>query len=115
MSVEPYGPKTVGDTGIYVVGVEGVITATGDGTITIGGHTLPTRMSDTVKYLSVVWPDEDGDEGCLLEHCGSECEDADQVARARDRLMSLIEDQHNGEHPGAFRTCNWRICREAHR
>lgn len=119
MSTEPYRPKTVGDVGIYVVGVEGVITEMTDGTITIGGHKLPLRTSDTVKYLSVVWP-EDGEE-CSRAHCTPDCDvntscgcDPDE-GHTVESLLEIIRDHHNAIHPGAFPTCSWTLCKEVQR
>ena len=101
----------IGATAILVVGVEGIVTARTDDTVTIAGHALPRHLEGGVRYLSMGWPT---DQDCDLDHCRDHdpppaCDEThDEIAR----LADAIEEWHDAEHSGPLRTCQAVICRE---
>ncbi len=110
----------VGETNRLIVGVEGVVEAITEDTLTIAGHTLPKRLGSGVRYLSMVWPESEID--CERDHCGPECDvaepiDIDEDLRAdHEALLEVLEVWHHDHHsPGAFRFCTHPVCREANR
>ncbi len=96
----------VGQEGTYVVGIRGPITAAGDGTVTIGGHTLPIRLGDGVVYASTVLPDVPTT--IVLD----ECDCAEVVERLPDSVVDAVHRMHDDEHQGAFIHCSHEVCRE---
>ena len=105
-------PWVVGQETQYVVGLRGEVTEVGDGTITIGGITVPTRITPDgpARYLSLIWPADDQDEP---DH--SECvddEDYQLVERQLDRALLGLEVLHNEHHDGVFRQCLHEVCRQ---
>jgi hypothetical protein len=107
-------PYAIGETNILVVGVEGVVEAITDETFTIAGHTLPRRLANGVRYLSMVWPEGP----CEREHCDASCdpEPADSTDREDlEDLARLIRTEHETRHASeAMRFCNDPICREVY-
>lgn len=106
-------PYVVGEENVYVVGVQGVVEALSGDTITIAGSTLPRALGKGVRYVSMIWPE---DEPCDREHCGSECdpEPADSDAREDlDVLTRAIRERHEEIHGDAMRFCSDSLCREA--
>lgn len=103
----------VGQETSYTAGLVGKITELGDGSITIDGITLPTRLTldGPVKYLSLGLPSDlpPGDD----EH--DECvsnEDYALVERQLDRALLGLEVLHNEHHDGVFRQCLNEVCRQ---
>jgi hypothetical protein len=105
---------------VCLVGVQGEITAIGDGTITIAGHTLPTRMGDGVRHLSMRFPGP-GEDECDRAHCADgDCDPDDYCnephvdGSAAERLVGIVEGEHDAQlHPGAFRFCREPLCSAA--
>jgi len=110
------GGFVVGKTSVYVVGLEGEVTAHTDGTVTLCGFTLPTRLNSEggVKYLSTEWP-PDPAPAMLADH--DDCaggEAARAAAEARElRFVDDITTLHDENHEGAFPTCMHAVCRRA--
>ena len=110
-------PWVVGEEGVIVVGVEGVIQEIGDGTLTINGLTLPTRLGTGfgARYISMTWPE--GDETtCSRDHCGPGCEKTSEEESLEDRVAEfalLAYARHYADHEGALRICPDQLCKLA--
>jgi hypothetical protein len=105
-------PWTVGEEAVYVVGLEGRITAIGEDSITIAGHTLPTRLNHEagVRYLSMIWPDEPA--ACNREHVDDSHSEEHPEREALADLVEMIRERHEG-HPDSMRFCSDALCRVA--
>lgn len=101
---------------IYTATIKGEITAidTEAATMTIGGHTVPTRLGGTVRVLSMIdHPiNEDDDEHGVAAY-GDVCEQDHISDRAISGLIREIAVMHDDIHPGAFRFCIEPVCRAA--
>lgn len=114
-------PWKVGDSTVFVVGMEGTITALDAETITINGITLP-RMLDHeggVRYLSVLWPSDDPTQ-CDREHCDGGCDSIDDdETTAQERVTALekiVRNVHDDDnHSGPFAFCASPVCQWANR
>lgn len=104
----------VGEENVFVVGVQGIVEALTEDSVTIAGVTLPKRLGNGVRYLSMVWPEGP----CEREHCDSTCEPepADSDAQVDlEQLAQLIRTEHETRHASeAMRFCNDPICREVY-
>lgn len=108
-------PLAVGETHVIVVGVEGVIEAIDEETVTINEIVLPRRLNHDrgVRYLSMLWPSENETAPCTRDHCGGLCEDViDDADSELRRLQRLIQQDHDEHHDGAMRFCTHLTCRE---
>ena len=116
----------VGSQAIYVVGVEGTVSEKTDETITIAGITLPRRMGagnepgKGVRYLSMLWPDENHDDCCPHTDSPSDDDAYEEGYAAADKAwVALVRAEHETHpgrmHDGAFRFCNHPLCVAAHR
>lgn len=106
----------MGEPSVYIAGLEGIVTAHTDDTVTIGGFTLPTRLNAEggVKYLSCEWPRDSF--GLERADPHEDCIDAEDLAAIEHQMVQLargIEKLHDEHHVGAFRTCLHEVCREA--
>lgn len=112
-------PFKVGEEATYVAGVRGVVDAIADDSITIAGHTLPTRVGGPLVYSSVDLPE--GPDECGRAHCADgDCDDDDFCTRdhvdstawqAVTGLVQALEDEHDAQlHPGPFRFCRETLC-----
>jgi len=110
-----FKPWRVGEVGVVVVGLEGVIDSIGDDTVTVQGVTVPRRLTRPVRYLSMDFPE--GDETtCSRDHCTDACaqttHEEDLEAQIAE-LAQAVEDEHDARHNGAFRFCSQQLCRSA--
>jgi len=100
---------------ICVVGIEGEITALDPdaGTMTIAGHTVPTRLGNGVRYLSMLPPDVPDPDPCNRDHCDDACADGKVVERERDtELYAAVRDHHNALHRDTIgRFCSDPLCK----
>lgn len=108
---------TIGENATVTVGVNGPVTAVGDGTVTIGGVTMPTRLvPGVVRYMSTEIPDGDWDpdDGPCL-YCVENQSRADEVAEG---VAVVIRAEHDEHHDGPQRFCRHPTCdylnRKAH-
>lgn len=109
MTAGEFRPWTVGQPGVCVVGVEGIVQAIGTDTVTINGTTLPTRLDQErgVRSVSMVWPDarEPGPE----VEVGYECDHADDDLIGQ-HLEDLIKVEHIRAHDGPWAWCSHALC-----
>jgi hypothetical protein len=103
---------TVGEEAVYVVGLEGRITAIDDESITIGGHRMPTRLNHEagVRYLSMIWPEDPA--ACNREHVDDTHSEEHPEREALMDLVEMIRERHEG-HPDSMRFCSDSLCRVA--
>lgn len=98
----------VGETQAITVAVEGVVTAVGDDTVTIGSLTLPTSLGPmegvTGRYLSLDFPPPRGDFSPE-----SYCNHVDP-----DVWMTPVRDaiarEHNENHDMPAQWCSHHLC-----
>lgn len=114
---ETSGGFVVGQRSIYVVGLEGEVTAHTDGTVTLCGFTLPTRLNREggVKFLSTEWPadPEVRRRAEELEHENVEvAADNDRFTRETEMLLAAIGQLHDENHTGTRKLCLHEICRK---
>jgi hypothetical protein len=107
-------PKTggfvVGEEAQYFLGLKGTVTAIDDGTVTIEGVTVPTRLVPGVTHLSDLQP------SAPVEPDHSECVPEDDYNGAEadaQRFRDGIEKLHEENHPGVFAVCLHEVCRRA--
>jgi hypothetical protein len=139
MTTTTEAPKTggfvVGQETTYVVGLIGTVDQVGDGTVTIAGVTVPTRLTGSdgpVKYLSDIWPAEivateprrNDAIGRDLRRMGRDLrrkvtvsiEPAEENFNASDaenlRLHDGIIRLHNENHAGPVSVCLHDVCRQ---
>lgn len=110
------GGFVVGESSIYVVGLEGEVTAHTDSTVTIGGFTLPTRMNAAggVRYLSTEWPSspETRRRADDLERDYNEVTGENEAMTEKvQTLLDALGKLHDEHHFGARRVCLHEVCR----
>lgn len=100
------------------VAIQGEVTATDDGSITIAGWTLPTCLGNGVRTVSMHLETDTASvnvQGCNLVHIddydGSNVEECGH--EGMDALLAAVRREHDGEHSGAFRYCRDAICAAA--
>jgi hypothetical protein len=114
---EKSGRFVVGEESDFVVGLRGTVTAKGDGTVTIDGVTVPTRLTGKagpVRYLSNQLPGESEPLRTRADH--SQCHlDAEETREAAEREMFRLADAvralHDENHDGPFSVCIHAVCR----
>lgn len=109
-------PYVVGEENVYVVGMQGIVQAVTEETITIGGVVMPKRIDHArgVRYLSMLWPDADP---CERKHCGPECDPepaGDGTREDLETLTEMIRARHDETHSEGMRFCSDPICREVY-
>lgn len=118
---EKSGGFVVGKPSVYVVGLEGEVTAHTDGTVSLCGFTLPTRLNTEggVRYLSTEWPADPISLSAATRHVGDihdECVSDEEFAAAEAREQRLIDGivrLHDENHPGPITVCLHEVCRRA--
>lgn len=97
----------VGETQAITVAVEGIVTAVGDDTITIGTLTLPTRMDPmegvTGRYLSLDFP---------APHEAPACDHVSPNVWMRP-VRDAIAREHTESHADAEQWCRHHLCAAA--
>jgi hypothetical protein len=129
------GGFVVGQKTKYVVGLIGTVDQVGDGTVTIDGVTVPTRLTVTdgpVKYLSDIWPSEIVATESLADAIGRDlrrkgrdlrrkgvtvfidpAEEGINVAEQENlRLHDGIIRLHDENHTGPVSVCLHEVCRQ---
>jgi hypothetical protein len=114
-------PLVVGLEGRLSVLVEGTVTAVGDSTVEIAGWTLPTRLGDGVRTVSLVDAVTGSLAECDRDHCdSSDCgcepdcieEHCDHCYEGTDmpEILRVVERVHDDGHTGPFRHCPDPVC-----
>lgn len=108
-------PLAVGETHVFVVGVEGVIDAVDSETVTINGITLPRCFNHErgVRYLSLLWPENP--DVCHRDHCGdNDCPGSSHATAGAslEQIERLVTHDHDLHHDGPMRFCGHLACRE---
>lgn len=118
---EQSGGFVVGKSSVYVVGLEGEVTAHTDSTVTLCGLTLPTRLNTEggVKYLSTEWPADPISLSAATRYIGDihdECvseEDWAAYEAREQRFIDGIVRLHDENHTGPITVCLHEVCRRA--
>lgn len=120
------GGFVVGEQTTYVVGLKGTVDEIGDGTITIGGITVPTRLQGPdgpVLHLSTQWPADFAAQYAemvgqvrhgrevLEREVVSLGEDIDTLTKEQQELLDAIARLHEENHPGVLSVCLHDVCR----
>lgn len=108
----------VGEETEYLVGLQGTVEAIGDGTITIAGFTLPTRLAGEtgpVRVLSTMLPTDTGSDLASVDEHDECVSDEEYVSMERyaQRLADGITKLHEENHTGPITVCLHEVCRRA--